>query len=136
MDGEQPARVLIVDDDENVLQLLELKLEQAGFAVDVARSPAGALQVARHNPPEVVLLGNGATDGDGRALVDELLPPAPPGPVPVVVVLSANAAIEDIEAALTHGADDYILKPFSPREVVHRLRVDLLRSRPRSHPGA
>jgi DNA-binding response OmpR family regulator len=130
MEGESPrTRVLVVDDDENVLELLGRKLQRAGFAVDVARNVDGARRAAERTRPEIVLLGDIAVDGDGQAFADEFLAVAPPAVPPVIVVLSDRSAAEDIEAAMAHGADDYILKPFSPRELVHRLRVDLLRSR-------
>jgi DNA-binding response OmpR family regulator len=136
MDGQtQRTRVLVVDDDENVLELLERKLEQVGFTVDVARSASGAREAAGRSRPEILLLGDVAVEGDGQAFADELLATAAPGAPPVVVVLSARSSVEDIEAALAHGADDYVLKPFSPRDLVHRLRVDLLRSRSSPGPG-
>jgi DNA-binding response OmpR family regulator len=118
--------VLLVDSDENVLRLLGLKLEQAGFDVDIARTAAAARDAARRAAPDVAVIGDGLDDGAGDGLAGSLLAGGP-GWSPLIVVLSPQAGIADIATALEHGADDYIVKPFSPREVVHRLRVALLR---------
>jgi two-component system OmpR family response regulator len=127
--------VLVVDDDENVLQLLATKLGRAGFAVEGAPTAASARATAAWFRPDVVVIGDGAADGQDRALLDDLIAVETPAGSPVIVVLSANDQIADIESAVAHGADDYILKPFSPRDVIHRLRVDLLRRRSREQPG-
>jgi DNA-binding response OmpR family regulator len=117
--------VLIVDGDENVLRLLGLKLRRAGFAVDAAGTGAEALAAIRSSPPDVALLGKGLDDGSLEGLAGAIR--ASTGNRPAIVVLSPEADAVAIQAALAHGADDYVLKPFSPREVVHRVHVALLR---------
>ncbi len=128
MNEREAPRVLVADADENVLHLLEIKLVRAGFAVDRARDAATTRARAWSAPPDLVLLGEplpGTGDGD---LVAELAA-GDGGRRLAVVLLSARAGVEDVQRALASGAQDYVLKPFSPQDLVHRLNVALLRSR-------
>jgi two-component system OmpR family response regulator len=132
---DQPGlgHVLVVDDDENVRRLLSIKLRRAGASVDLAADGATALVLARAAPPTLVVLGDGLPDVDVRTLTAQLVGlDGRPG----VVVLSNQASVEAIEAALRAGADDYVLRPFSPQELVLRLGVVRLRRRLHQHDRA
>jgi two-component system OmpR family response regulator len=120
-----PARVLVVDDEAPIVEVLTAMLTFAGFHVRSALSCAEALVVAADFRPELAVLDVMLPDGSGLDLClelrarDERL---------AVLLLSARDAVEDKLAGLTLGADDYVTKPFSTAEVVARLNV-LLRRR-------
>jgi len=122
-DSTQP-RVLVVDGDESVLRLLEIKLSKAGFTVGtVADGEAGYVQ-ARASGVDLVIAGDALGPIDSHSLVRELRDlPSPPA----IIVLSSEASPEAIARALRAGCDDYVLKPYSPHELVHRIEVTLLR---------
>lgn len=123
---DQPALgvVLVVDDDENVRRLLDIKLQRAGAAVAVAEDGAGALASAGAARPDLVVLADSIADMDACDVIRSL---AALDRRPGIVVLSGRRAATSIRAALECGADDYVLKPFSPQELIHRLVVVGLR---------
>ncbi len=116
-------KILVVDDEKKILNVLRGYLEQAGFGVAVASDGKQALAVFRHENPNLVLLDLNLPGVDGldvaRAMRRE-------SAVPIIMV---TARIEETDRliGLELGADDYILKPFSPREVVARVRAVLRR---------
>ncbi|MFL6142837.1 MAG: response regulator transcription factor [Labedaea sp.] len=121
-----PAMVLVVDDEPNILELLSAALRLSGFAVISADTGAGAVSAAREHRPDIVVLDVMLPDFDGfevaRMLrgVHERLP---------VLFLTARDAVADRIAGLTVGGDDYVTKPFSLEEVVLRLRAILRRTK-------
>lgn len=123
--GDRP-RVLVVDGDDNVLRLLEIKLSRAGYCVSTADDGEQGYLAARLGPADLVIAGDALGPLDSHSLVRALA--GLPDP-PAVVFLSACAADSDIERALHAGCDDYVLKPFSPHELVHRVGVTLARRR-------
>jgi DNA-binding response OmpR family regulator len=126
-DREAPL-VLLVDGDENVLRLLSIKLPRAGFRVMTATDGEAGLKEALASEPAVVLVDGALPKLDGYRL-SEALDGLPGHKRPAVVFLSAVDGPDAIEKALRSGGDDYVLKPFSPEELVHRLKVTLLRRR-------
>jgi DNA-binding response OmpR family regulator len=116
--------VLIVDDEPKIVQLARDYLEHAGFAVLTAGDGASAIQVVRTRRPDLVVLDLGLPHLDGldvtRTLRAESTTP--------IVMLTARDDELDKLLGLELGADDYITKPFSPRELVARVRAVLRRS--------
>jgi two-component system OmpR family response regulator len=116
---------LVVGEDTNVLRLLEIKLHRAGFEVRACRDADSALRMSSEAGAVVV---DDSIPASERARISEELSDEGDGR-PFTLVLDARESDEDIARALRDGADDYVVKPFSPRDVVHRLRIGLLRRR-------
>jgi len=116
-------KILIVDDEKKIVNVVRGYLEQAGFGVVTASDGKQALVVFRHEKPNLVLLDLNLPELDGldvaRTLRKESVVP--------IIMLTARVEETDRLIGLELGADDYILKPFSPREVVARVRVVLRR---------
>jgi two-component system response regulator ResD len=117
---------LVVDTDESVLRLLNIKLTRAGFRVVAATDGEQALADAVARRPVLVLLDTALPRLDGYQVAGELAR-IMGDQRPAVVFLSRASSSEAIERALRSGCDDYVLKPFSPEELMHRCRVTLLR---------
>ena len=124
------ARVLVVDDEPQILRALQLKLRGAGYAVDTAATAAEARIKASLRPPEAIILDVLLPDGRGTDVCRELRSWSS---VPILV-LSAVGQEEEKIAALDAGADDYVTKPFSGDELLARLRAALRRTRPTTQP--
>ncbi len=118
-------RVLVVDDDATVSEIVATYLEQAEFTVDRASDGAGALAQAAAEAPDLVVLDLMLPDADGLDLCRELRAARPALPV---IMLTARGDEEDRVLGLQVGADDYVTKPFSPRELVLRVRSVLRRA--------
>jgi two-component system KDP operon response regulator KdpE len=123
--SEQP-RVLVVDDEPQILRALRIILRDAGFEVLQAGSVEEALDVAALRPPAAAIIDLVLPDGDGIDVTKALrtwskMP---------ILVLSAVGEEEEKVRALQAGADDYVTKPFGPRELVARLQAALRRADP------
>ncbi len=118
------ATVLLVEDERKLRELVRSYLERAGFSVLSTGSGAEALTLAASAAPDLVVLDLGLPDVVGEAVAGEL---RAAGPVPILL-LTARASEEDRIAGLQRGADDYVTKPFSPRELVLRVQAILRRS--------
>ncbi len=119
------TRVLIVDDEDSILELLSMSLEFQGFSVYVAKDGTEALHLAREAKPDVVLLDVMLPGLDGFGVLQRLRGNGITAPV---VFLTARTSLQDKVFGLTIGADDYVTKPFSVEEVVTRLRAILKRT--------
>ncbi|MGW3358301.1 response regulator transcription factor [Streptomyces bungoensis] len=127
--GRQPGargRILVVDDDPTVAEVVAGYLDRAGYTVDRAADGPAALERAAAHRPELVVLDLMLPGMDGLEVCRRL---REHGPVPVVM-LTARGDEEDRVLGLEVGADDYVTKPFSPRELVLRVESVLRRSRP------
>lgn len=117
------SRVLVVDDDPGIVKLVRTYLEQVGFEVAVAYDGKKAMQIARNDRPDLVILDLMLPEMDGwdvcRALRKESNVP--------IIMLTARVEESDKLIGLELGADDYVTKPFSPRELVARVRSVLRR---------
>ena len=118
------APVLVVDDDPKIVRLVRTYLEREGFAVVTAMDGRTALQVIREQPPQLIVLDLMLPELDGLALLrivreDSDMP---------VLMLSARGSAADRVYGITEGADDYLAKPFSPAELVARVKSILRRS--------
>ncbi|MGP3951382.1 response regulator transcription factor [Streptomyces sp. 7N604] len=120
-----PVRILVVDDETALADLLSMALRYEGWKVRSARDGAEALRTARDFRPDAVVLDIMLPDLDGLAVLGRLRREIPDVPV---LFLTARDAVEDRIAGLTAGGDDYVTKPFSLEEVVARLRGLLRRA--------
>ncbi|MEU1666793.1 response regulator transcription factor [Streptomyces sparsogenes] len=123
-------RVLVVDDDPTVSEVVAGYLDRAGFAVDVAADGPTAVARASARPPDLVVLDLMLPGMDGLEVCRRL---RAAGPLPVIM-LTARGDEEDRVLGLEVGADDYVTKPFSPRELV--LRVESVLRRTGAPPAA
>ena len=128
MPGSGPghARVLVVDDEATIRDLLSGSLRFAGFEVVTAASGAEAVRAAARSRPDLILLDVMMPDGDGFEVARRLR--ADPGGIPMVF-LTARDEVTDRVAGLNLGADDYVTKPFSLDEVLARVQAVLKRTR-------
>jgi DNA-binding response OmpR family regulator len=116
--------ILVVDDDRKTADLIRLYLEREGFAVLIAHDGQAALDLARRHAPALVVLDLMLPHVDGLDVCYVLRAESS---VPVIM-LTARTAEEDKLAGLEVGADDYVTKPFSPRELVARVKAVLRRA--------
>jgi two-component system OmpR family response regulator len=126
------ARLLVVEDEPTILELLSGSLRFAGFDVVTASSGAGALRAAAACRPDLILLDVMLPDGDGFEVVRTLRSGGPRVPV---IFITARVAVADRVTGLTIGGDDYVTKPFSLDEVLARIRAVLRRSGPEPSGG-
>jgi DNA-binding response OmpR family regulator len=117
----EPRPVLLVDDDASTLEIAGRYLERAGFAVHRAACGANALTIAAEHAPGVVVLDVNLPDLDGFAVLERLRVNVHAGTR--VLMLSARGEERDRLRGLEGGADDYLVKPFSPRELVARVKI-------------
>lgn len=122
--NEHATRVLVVDDEPNIIELLKVSLKFQGFEVETAQSGLEALEKARSFQPDAFILDVMMPGMDGYELLPKLRAEGFEGPV---LYLTAKDAVEHRIHGLTIGADDYVTKPFSLEEVITRLRVILRR---------
>jgi two-component system OmpR family response regulator len=120
------ARLLVVDDEPTILELLAASLRFAGFDVLTASSGGEALRLAAAARPELILLDVMMPDGDGFEVIRRIRAGGPRIPV---IFLTARHSVQERVTGLTLGGDDYIAKPFSLDEVLARIRAVLRRSR-------
>ncbi|MEU9827395.1 response regulator transcription factor [Micromonospora chersina] len=123
-DGES-VRVLVVDDEPTLTDLLSMALRYEGWQVTTAGNGMAAISAARQFKPDAVVLDVMLPDLDGFQVLRRLREQAPTVPV---LFLTARDAVEERIAGLTVGGDDYVTKPFSLEEVIARLRALLRRS--------
>lgn len=121
------ARILLVEDEPAILESLAYVLSRDGFTVVAAKNAAEAGAVARSGSVDLVVLDLMLPDGSGFDLIRGWRGVATERPMPIIVLSSRDAEADRV-AALESGADDYVTKPFSPREIVARVRAVLRRS--------
>ncbi len=112
--------ILVVEDDPHVQFLIQRKLETAGYKVRTTSNSGEALRAALESTPRVVILDVMLPGTSGLAVCRELKQRLQPHAPPVILV-SALGQLEDVSAGEDAGADDYLIKPFSPRELLARV---------------
>jgi two-component system, OmpR family, response regulator len=122
-----PARLLVVDDEATILELLSGSLRLAGFDVVTAASGAGAVRAAVSSQPDLVLLDVMMPDGDGFEALRRIRSGGCEVPV---IFLTARDEVADRVRGFALGGDDYLTKPFSLEELLGRIRAVLKRTRP------
>jgi DNA-binding response OmpR family regulator len=127
--GGVKQKILVVDDEPEAVELVEFNLKQAGFGVLTAADGAEALTKARAAPPDLVVLDVMLPEINGLEICKLLRRDSALARVPIIM-LTAKAAEIDRVLGLELGADDYLTKPFSPRELVLRIKKLLQRKNP------
>ena len=120
------AKLLVVEDEPNIRELLATSLRFAGFEVHVAADGATAIKQANTHQPDLVVLDVMLPDMDGFTVTRKL---RDSGRILPIVFVTARDSVEDKVKGLTVGGDDYVTKPFSLEEVVARIRAVLRRTR-------
>jgi len=121
---EDPKRVLIIEDDPEIAELLRAELGEAGYLVDWAPGGMQGLVKLREDPPHLIVLDLGLPDLDGAEIARRA---KQNGDIPIIV-LTATDAVERKVQLLLGGADDYLTKPFHPAELLARIQVQLRKS--------
>ncbi len=119
-------KILVVEDEAKIARTLRLYLEQAGFVVTVSPTGTDALPSFRRERPDLVILDLGLPGMDGLDVAREIRREGDTA----IIMLTARSEEADKLVGLELGADDYVTKPFSPREVVARVRTVLRRAQP------
>jgi DNA-binding response OmpR family regulator len=114
-------RILVADDDPDILDLIAFRLERSGWEVLTAADGESALEIARTRRPDLAILDWMMPRGGGLEVIaairaDEAIAAMP------ILLLTARAQEADVVAGFEAGADDYLTKPFSPRELHHRVQ--------------
>jgi DNA-binding response OmpR family regulator len=120
------SKILVVDDEPEALEILGFKLRESGFTPLFAKDGAAALKAARDHHPALIVLDLMLPEIDGLEVCKILRRDSSTAMIPIVM-LTARAAEMDRVLGLELGADDYVIKPFSPRELVLRIRKLLAR---------
>lgn len=130
MMSEARRSILIVEDEENIANIVKVYLEREGFAVKRCETGQGCLEAAARSSPDLVIVDLGLPDADGIELCRQLRKASD---VPIVILTARDAEVDRV-VGLEVGADDYVTKPFSPRELVARVKAVLRRVRPGPEP--
>ena len=121
------SKILIVEDEPDIVELLMYNLHQAGFKTDTVLNGADALERVKIEPPDLVFLDLLLPEVDGLEVCRTLKRDPETASIPIIMLTAKGEAIDRI-VGLELGADDYITKPFSPREVMLRVRAVLRRA--------
>jgi DNA-binding response OmpR family regulator len=116
------TRILVVDDDPNIMRTLHDRLERNGYDVITASNGKDGLQVALEEKPDVVLLDIIMPIMDGHEML-EALRRQPFGQEPSVIMFTARSQVQDISRANASGIDDYVVKPFDLSELLERIET-------------
>jgi DNA-binding response OmpR family regulator len=119
-------KILAVDDEDDVRRLIQIKLRKEGFEVLTAANGLEGFETARDEHPDVVLLDVMMPKMDGYTAAAKIKSEV--SPAPIVIMLTARGAEADVVEGLSGGADDYIVKPFAPRELIARVNVALIKA--------
>ncbi|MBQ3426983.1 MAG: response regulator transcription factor [Clostridia bacterium] len=125
-------KVLVVDDDINIVKLIKLYLEKESFTVITAHNGHDALELFRHENPSIIILDIMMPEMDGNQVCREIRKTSD---VPIIM-LTAKGETFDKVLSLELGADDYMVKPFETKELVARIKAILRRSESKSGAGA
>ncbi|TLD70059.1 response regulator transcription factor [Phragmitibacter flavus] len=127
-DSDKPV-ILIADDEEDVRELVGMNLRRAGFATEEVADGLQALKRVKESKPDLIVLDVMMPGRDGLQVCEELRMVESTRLIPIIM-LTAKGQTEDRISGLEHGADDYLPKPFSPKELVLRVQALLRRSGP------
>ena len=120
----EKTRVLIVDDDPNINQLIKLYLEKEGYETETAERGAAALNLFKKNPPQIVLLDLMLPGMDGWQVCREIRKIST---IPIIMLTAKDETFDKV-LGLELGADDYMTKPFDPKELIARIKAVMRRT--------
>jgi DNA-binding response OmpR family regulator len=126
---ETADHILIIEDEENIASFAQMYLEAEGFRVTIAARGDVGLEIARHDRPALIVLDLMLPGLDGFEITRQL---RAKGRVPIIMLTARDDPIDKV-VGLEIGADDYMTKPFNPRELIARVRAVLRRSEAPSH---
>jgi phosphate regulon transcriptional regulator PhoB len=121
-----PQTILVVDDERDILELVRLHLTQAGFRVQTAGDGRQALEAARRNPPDLIILDLMLPLMAGTEVARELRTGDKTRSIPILMLTARSEEVDRV-VGFELGADDYVVKPFSPRELILRVQAILRR---------
>ena len=127
MPGASAPRLLVADDDRDIRELVTFKLEQAGYDVVCAQDGVEALDAARADRFDLAILDVMMPGLSGLDVTRQLRSEPGTSGVPIIL-LTARAQESDVESGFAAGVDDYVVKPFSPRELLSRVQAVLTRA--------
>jgi len=127
--------ILVVDDEAHIVELAALYLEQDGFRVQSAGDGAQALEVIARQPPALMVLDLMLPEVDGWEVCRRVRAGSAAPDLPIIMLTARDDDVDKI-VGLELGADDYVTKPFNPRELVARVKAILRRTRRAAHPQA
>ena len=125
-----PSEVLVVEDEPDIRNLIALHLARDGFRCRTAATGAEALRAVKFSPPDLVILDLMLPEMDGLEVCRRLRQEPDSAAVPIIMLTAKTDEVDRV-LGLEMGADDYVAKPFSPKELVARVRAVLRRTRPR-----
>ena len=120
-------KILVVDDEQNIIEIVKFNLEREGYMVITAKDGITALQLARSEDPDLIILDIMLPEQDGLTVCRLLQQEQKTRGIPIIMVSARGDELDKI-LGLEMGADDYVTKPFSPRELVARVKARLRRS--------
>jgi len=121
-----PYKIVAIDDDADLLRLVRVKLTKEGFEVITAVDGEEGVSTVLREKPDVIIIDIMMPKKDGYQVLTEIKQKMGKK-TPIAIMLTAKAETKDIVKGLETGADDYITKPFSPRELIERINVALLK---------
>jgi two-component system OmpR family response regulator len=124
----EQTRILVADDDPDIRDLVTFKLRQAGYTVQAVDNGTSALAAIEEDPPDLAVLDVMMPGLSGIDVLRKIRDAGHTRDVRVIL-LTARSRDADVDTGFATGADDYIIKPFSPRELLHRVNTALARSR-------
>ena len=124
-----PQTILVVDDERDILELVRLHLTQAGFRVQTAGDGRQALEAARRTPPDLIILDLMLPLMAGTEVARELRTNDKTRSIPILMLTARGEEVDRV-VGFELGADDYVVKPFSPRELILRVQAILRRNAP------
>ncbi len=122
-----PIKVVAMDDESDILRMVQRKLEKEGFIVVTAPDGNEGVEKVLVERPDVMILDVMMPGKNGYQVVNEVKEKLG-DQAPVIIMLTAKSEASDIAKGLSEGADDYVTKPFSPRELIERIKVALIKS--------
>ena len=120
-------KVLVVDDEQNIIEIVKFNLEREGYIVITAKDGITALQLARSENPDLIILDIMLPEQDGLTVCRLLQQEQKTRGIPIIMISARGDELDKI-LGLEMGADDYVTKPFSPRELVARVKARLRRN--------
>ena len=128
MRANKPVKILVVDDDQDILRLASTALTQANFNVSTATSTLEASRAMENTLPDLILLDVMLPDVGGREFAKELKKDPRTAKIPIIMMSAVAKSLHEQVLGLAHGAEDYVIKPFKIPGLISKIN-ELLRTR-------